>query len=245
MQNYISCVSWNTLAQCYFSYGQFKLRYPHINFSNFTWEKRLTLIREMLMNANPDIICLQEIELATIKQDFIDYLNDYYSCYHTINKNRKSKIGNLTLWKKSLECINTNISSCGIFVTLKKNKEFQIVNIHLKAGWSKENERIPQLKSVIKRMDKIPSIICGDFNDQLKHTGALHKILTENHFNCYMFDPTCYAYNDTIENFINYISYDHIAANVKINVEKITLYKEMPNEDEPSDHKMIKFIAML
>lgn len=255
----ISLITWNTLAQRYVD-PYLLTRYPYVSdHSILEWSYRLNMIHQKLSYLNPDVICLQEVELATIDEDFVAFFDDngYDSYHHVINKNRTNPIGNITLWKRSFfTCENKDSNSCGIFVTLsntlsttlphKINKKIQIANIHLKAGLTLGKERIPQLNSCIKKMNKyIPNIICGDFNDLLEDNGLVKTVLDLNNYSCHMYENTCSVFNEEYQSS-KYWPFDHIAtSNINIELLPCEIEQNIPNSIEPSDHILVQFTVLI
>ena len=246
----ISIVTWNTLAQRYVD-PYLSTRYPYVSdHSILSWEYRLKSIQQKLTNLNPDIICLQEVELSTIENDFVNFFTEYDCFHHVVSKNRSNPIGNITLWKKSMFTSDKrDNNSCGIFVTLSitgKSEKFQIANIHLKAGLNLGKERIPQINSCIKKMNNdIPHIICGDFNDILENDGLLKTILVSNNYSCHIDENTCSVFNEIFQSS-KYWSFDHIATfNTDIEIIPPTINQNIPNVDEPSDHILVHFVLKL
>jgi mRNA deadenylase 3'-5' endonuclease subunit Ccr4 len=59
----VSILSWNVLADCYFKQG--KGDYSHVSTSSpelWNWPQRCELIVRELMSSDADIICLQEVK---------------------------------------------------------------------------------------------------------------------------------------------------------------------------------------
>lgn len=234
----LKIITYNTLAQRYFE-PQLKHKYPYItNPEIILWNNRLVLIKDKILSCDPDIICLQEVELATIS-DIIAYFSDSYDNFkHTIDKKRNSPIGNIIFWKRKYNMTNPESNSCGIFVTIQN---IRIGNIHLKAGFPlNEDTRTSQLNSCIKKFGLGPGMICGDFNDELNPFGSLKKILDTNKFSCYVDWPTCCIY--MAENIFNYMSFDHVVSiGIQIEPIKTNIPDKIPNEIEPSDHILVQF----
>ena len=188
----ILCVTYNVLAQRFADKN-----YPEIDPLVLSQPNRNEKIKKKILNADPDIICLQEVELATATDDFTnEFCSRGYSNFsHVISKKRSNPIGNLIFWKRDkFKCKETTENSTTIFVKLNSgDKSFWICNTHLKAGLrSCEQNRFSQLESTIKICNKntpqisnkkeasdenktepesiilYPIIICGDFNDDLK-----------------------------------------------------------------------------
>ncbi len=243
----ITIVTYNTLAQRYVDL-HIRTGYPHISdLDILTWDHRLKLIREKISNHNPDVICLQEVELKTITEDFVTYFAAYDSHAHSIRKKRTNQIGNIILWKKSFNAANLDFNSCGVFVTISdpNGQCIRIGNIHLKAGnMSHETDRVNQLVSCINKFGKNPGIICGDFNDELEPERSLKKIFDQNKFILDVNYPTCYAFDLTYP--YEYWAFDHVVSfNTHVETFECALREKIPNGTEPSDHILVPFKVRL
>ena len=250
----ISFISYNILVHRYF-------KFPN----KPEWSLRLEQIRKKIIAFNPDVICLQEVELGTREEDFIDYFTEYDSYCHVISKKRTNKMGNMILWRKSLfsvKAIDNKFNSTGVFVTLTmtrtgKEDHIRVGNIHLQGGLQvNESTRVKQINSCLIEFGKTPSllngifpniphVLCGDFNDDLKQNGLLKPILDRNGFVSNIDFGTCCLQNTKGDHW--YMSFDKVLSNnTYINVLKDNIHTEkIPNEKEPSDHLMICFKLMM
>jgi len=232
----ITIISYNTLAQRYVT-PYIETRYKHVdNMAILEWSYRLPLIFQQINNY--DIICLQEVELATIN-DILLLFPDYAYGYHVINKKRNCPIGNVTMWKKQLfVCDNIELTSCAVFTTLiyiKTAYKFTIANIHLKAGLkSGEPDRVNQMKSIVKRFEKINTgFICGDYNDILYEGSPVKALL--NRFTILPGDMSCMVCDG--EHNPNYFLFDQICStNMQLKVWPCPDPVYIPTKDHPSDH---------
>lgn len=213
-----------------------KNRYEFVLPELLLWENRLPKI---INKINHNIICLQEVDLV-YTSDIIKLLPDHNAYHHIINKTdktlykRANQIGNMTLWKKHIECTSQRCNSCALFTTFKMEKEFLLINLHLKGGRDFEAQRISQLKSCLKNISVMPVCICGDFNDEFK--GELPKLLIN--FTFYPNVLTCDCYHN---NQHHYHSFDHVVSKdltIKQWCEEI---EPIPNIDNPSDHLPLIF----
>ncbi len=226
-------VTYNILAQRYY------------NDAKYEWDFRLELINKILSRSNADVICLQEIELASFRSDFKNILNEYDYFGHVNNSKRTSPIGNIILWKKSvfnaLEMINTSCSNIVVLQNNITNQQIKLANVHLKAGiYNPEciKTRISQLQSICK---KNPDILCGDFNDDFKTNLEIIKLISK-YIIHNKFD-TCYT-SEQEEDFTwcfdNILTRENL---YEINIEyfikpydKFLRDKKLPDEFNPSDH---------
>lgn len=141
------------------------------NINGYRSAEKGNYLEELIVNNNPDIICLQEIKMNT------EVINDYgYNCYY----NFASKLGysgTMILTKekplKTIYEINLErFDQEGRFILLEF-KNFIIINIYIPhGGRQKENHpykfsTIDKLLKLIKSLDK-QVIICTDFN--IAHT---------------------------------------------------------------------------
>lgn len=250
-------ISYNILSNLWATYNPdnpatFKLkdRYDFIPNELLKWEIRLPKIINKIYDF--DVICLQEVDLINI-HDIIDQLPEYNYYHHVIWKDeykgkdiykRTNPIGNITLWKKDIECLEQKANSCSIMTKLRimqytlhnqnNFEDFTLINVHLKGGLNCEKERLNQLKSCLK-FQSTKTCICGDFNDEFN--GELPKLLFE--YNILANQLTCDCYNRGVH---NYHSFDHIVhKGLNVNQESCPESQPIPNENEPSDHYPLIF----
>lgn len=235
----ITIVTYNTLAQRWVG-PYVEERYSYIsNLQYLSWYYRRLMIIKDLITLDRDIICLQEIELNTFKDDFSDLLINYDYFRHTIVKKvRTNPVGNVILWKKyKFNCEETMQKSSAIFIVLKYlDKKIKIANVHLKAGREQfEKERVNQLKSTLKEN---PDIICGDFNDEIEENGLLYPLVIENYLVPIRQKTTSvyFAKNNIISH--KFWAFDHIIVRNSIEnmVNKTDSIEMIPNKNNPSDH---------
>jgi mRNA deadenylase 3'-5' endonuclease subunit Ccr4 len=242
----LKLMTWNILAQRFWQDA-----FPFY----MEWEDRLKTILGEINDSNPDIICLQEVELATASDDFSSLFDKYDYTIHKVSKKRSSPIGNMTLWKKKLFILSlTKFNSTGVHVALihnESNKKLWLSNIHLRAGLkSQEDERISQLKSTLKfidtvRKDGTPCCIIGDFNDDLNKDRKLYKLLTEDNLVCNISPNSCYVYREMWSK--HFFRFDHIVTTPEVNTNcmKIPKLKPIPDKKWPSDHFSINYTITL
>src|SRR5436190_13075589 len=121
MESTIKIMSYNVLSNKWCIYNEndptthkLKDRYSYIPEQDknkiLGWEFRLPKIIDRIIKYNPDIICLQEIDLEDINENFISKLPEYDCCHHIIWKpgtdkkiyKRTSDIGNAIFWKSDI-----------------------------------------------------------------------------------------------------------------------------------------------
>lgn len=266
----IKVISYNTQSDKWTIYKEndptthkLKYRYAFIPDKEFIldFKNRLPRIINKIKTCNPDVICLQEIDLDTIKENFVDNFPEYDNFHHTIwNKEtdkkmykRTNTIGNITLWKRDvIKCITKNIdsvNSCAIFTELihiNTNFQFLVINVHLKAGLNScAEERGHQIKSCLKKFTNTPTCICGDFNEELDVNSDnkiyVKDILDKHNFIITPPQITCDVYWH--ENQTHYYhKFDHVVVyDLDVVVEKCPDPTPIPNINEPSDHYPVIF----
>ena len=253
---HLSIISYNILAQRY-TLPHINTRYAHVsNKNHLDWPYRKNLLIEFFSKTNADILCLQEVEIDSFEKDFGTTCNllgyDYFR--HTVNKKRTAPIGNVTLWKKNILSSTYSLeTSCGIInhLCVLGNYTCQVINIHLRAGLSisNEQERKNQLISIIKKSSEShhPSLIIGDFNDELNENGLLCPLLKE--FTMHNKQKTCCVTShppneDFPSGKINFFAFDHVVSKgLNIKIETLSPNETLiPNESHPSDHYPLKLI---
>lgn len=229
------CVTWNILAQ------------KHCN-ESIPWDYRLNQIKFFLREIHDfSIICLQEVDLATFKDDFAEFAYDYIITYNNLDDN----IGCVTMYKNDewnvIEKINSSTGVHTIAIHMETGLHVWLSNIHLKPGLiSGEHARVSQIKSTIKRIkknDNYPAIICGDFNDNLHPHRRLYKLLSDEGFKIKKpskYPLSCY----TGEKFFRFDRAISDTFNIKYpNVQNPR--KSIPNDNTPSNHYFVEFILDL
>ena len=229
-----------------------------------SWDNRLTRLLAKIKEYNADIICLQEVDLETIQEDFIDNFPEYNNFHHTIwnkdtNKDsykRVNTIGNITFWKNDklncITCPNNAVNSCAIFtelVHIHSKFTFLLINVHLKAGLdSCKVDRGYQLKSCCKKIKStVPTCIVGDFNEELDvnspdNTITFAKdILDKYNFVIYPSQITCDVYwHETKTHY--YHAFDHVVTcNLDVIISSCPPPHPLPNNKQPSDHFPLLF----
>lgn len=266
MESTIKIMSYNILSNKWAVYDENNLttckikdRYSYIPEVNkeriLGWEHRLPKIIDRIAKINPDIICLQEIDLEDINENFINNLAEYDCTNHIIWKpgmdkkiyKRTNDIGNAIFWKRNIFTKNNDsLNSCGVFAELchiKSNFKFLMINVHLKAGTDSGIEtRMSQIESCCRKITKIPVVICGDFNEELDTNSPVRELLIKKNFTFCQSQITCDVYwHPEFKHYFH--AFDHvISQNLDICVETLAEPTEgFPNEDEPSDHYPLVF----
>ena len=203
-----SLMQWNTLS---FHLAD-KKGFPYAKEDVLKWEYREPLIREILENNKPDIICLEEIGNYEdkFKNDIIDKLTIKYDIAFgkrfapTLNINLGSLIGVnkdlFTMEKFENVALDDEEGKPGgqnmiwaIISSKKSGNKFIIILVHLKAKEPYENIRIGQVNHLMKFIEqnflrKYPIFILGDFNAEPNYT-CIKNLLSNTNLNAKsMFD---------------------------------------------------------
>lgn len=254
----LKVISYNILADKWAIYREedktthkLQFRYEYVENKDFVlnWEHRLPRIIDKIKSYDPDIICLQEVELRNVEEDFIKHFPEYNNYHHDICKKRTNDIGNLCFWKKDkLSATEKSFNSCAVFIKFTINDlEFLLINLHLKAGLNSVEciaTRVNQIRSCIKTVTNIPICICGDFNEQLDDT-AVSKELIAKQFIISSLQITCNVYNYEKKEQ-NYYAFDHVVfRDLNVIVEPCPEAEPLPTINQPSDHFPLLFTITL
>lgn len=182
----ISLVSYNMLAQPYFESWKDTF-YKFAPRQLLDWEFRKSLfVSEIEKSLQADILCFQEVVRDSFFLDFQPWFSkqDYQCIVQNPKKQRKGReVGNAILFKESLfELVREESRSRCLIVALRYKPTRQVIylcNMHLEGHPSLEDKRFEQLISSVKSierlqrliepdlpLEKMPVILCGDFNSE-------------------------------------------------------------------------------
>lgn len=179
----LKLVSWNILAPSYAPHT----KYPWSQPIHLSWSYRRAKIVELLQSEEPDIICLQEVELA-----YLDGLTEDLPQYTAIVQNvtRGHPIANVILLGPEWHvCAAESRSRALIAVVETDGQHLLVASVHLEAGNGQEETRFYQVQSLMKRlqhqaMDYFeptqqtpPLVLVGDFN--MRHSSPVYHLLSE------------------------------------------------------------------
>uniref|UniRef100_A0A6C0JUI6 Endonuclease/exonuclease/phosphatase domain-containing protein n=1 Tax=viral metagenome TaxID=1070528 RepID=A0A6C0JUI6_9ZZZZ len=146
-------VTWNILADRYFT----KERYTSADKILFDWSYRIQIIIANILSFDADVICLQEVELATFEKDFLLLFDRYSYVQHTVCKKRSNPIGNVILSKYSIRLLKETSHSI-----IAETEDIRIANIHLSVD-SDDTTKMAQLNKLVTEFGK-DILLVGDFN---------------------------------------------------------------------------------
>jgi len=178
----LTVLQWNCLADWASD------AFPRVAAEHLAWEYRKPLIIAEIMRADPDIVCLQEVDhFDDLKAILLPKYRGYFKS-KGINASQPSRDGGAIFWKRdrfiprgsadlhySVMCDQPEMKQ----VMMSPQFDFKlsdgttasvrIVATHLKAKKGFEEQRRLQCEAIAKfiNLDKSPldlTIICGDFN---------------------------------------------------------------------------------
>ena len=185
-----SLFQWNTLSK----HLSDKKSFPYAKDDNLKWENREPLIKKILEENSPDIICLEELGNydSEFKSNILDKLTIKYDFAFgerkapTLGINLGSVIGVnkelFTMEKYENVILEDEEGKPGgqnmiwsIILDKKSGNKFIVIVAHLKAKEPNENIRIGQINHLMKFIEqnflrKYPIFILGDFNAEPSYT---------------------------------------------------------------------------
>lgn len=185
-----SMVTWNLLAPTYAT----ETKFPWASKQALSWSHRRQLIVQQLTAIDADIVCLQEVEVAQWDELYAQLHGLGYDGVLQETRNGHP-VACATLFKRDqLVCVRTESrsramiavaemaprhASAGAAGDAQQRQRLYVANVHLEAGPQKEQQRLLQLGSLLKRLRMQaeadgtsasspaaapPLIIAGDFN---------------------------------------------------------------------------------
>ena len=162
----LKSLTFNILSQRYLEPRDFFLE----------WSWRRGRILEMLNEFDCDIICLQDVELKDIKEDWSSLKSYIHHSHSSNNSKRKNPVGNITFWKHNLFIlIHAEETVYAIYILLnhlKSSNYILICNLQLVGDSLKH--KTSQLKTILRKVVDIREkysinsiYICGDFKFDL------------------------------------------------------------------------------
>ncbi|XP_020714552.1 nocturnin isoform X2 [Ceratitis capitata] len=187
LPNHIRVLQWNILSQ---TLGQSNDGFVRCPEEALTWENRKFLIVQEILQFNPDIICLQEVDhfkflqtiLGTQNYDGIFFPKPDSPCLYIEENNgpdgcaifyKRDKFELKNFDTRILEVWRVQSNQVAIVVNLavkSSGKEFCVCTTHLKARHGSllsklRNEQGRDLLQFVKQFaGDLPVLICGDFN---------------------------------------------------------------------------------
>jgi len=182
-------------------------KYPHSNAEHVAWEFRWKLLQSALDNANADIFCLQEVEESAFQDYWFAKFRDLGCQAHFQAKPSWGNVVAFRSSKFSLEWIDSRSRALLVCLRMLENDHLLfIANVHLSAKFDKTEEKMSQVKSLMKQIqnrvktlnvssDSYSIVVCGDFNSNpsqgvynLFMDGFLRKEYRDSYGNSYSND---------------------------------------------------------
>ena len=198
-----SLVTWNLLAPTYAT----QTKFPWASKQALSWSHRRQLIVQQLAAIDADVVCLQEVEVAQWDELYAQLHGLGYDGVLQETRNGHP-VACATLFKRDqLVCVRTESRSRAMIAVAEmapghgddagdaqRRQLLYVANVHLEAGPQKEQQRLLQLGSLLKRLRMQaeadgaagasapspaaapPLVIAGDFNCE-PHSAA-HAMLS-------------------------------------------------------------------
>lgn len=225
------------------------------------YKNRIATIIATIVNEDPDIITLQEVNHFN---QILDALNIFHSekVYNGVFCEKKDSPclkmdkppdGVCIIWKNTLDCLSIskyhydNSTQCfivGDFLEKSTNQHFRIATTHLKAKSGFEKKRFKQIKQLLQHFqnnknDKIAEFVTGDLNSEPSE--KLHSLFIQNGFIRTNKEPmvtTWKTRESTVKRQIDYIYFRNFQGSIQ---QKPTDCKNipetgLPSKEIPSDH---------
>jgi hypothetical protein len=152
---------------------------PTVPAEHRAWPHRQALLRQGILAAAPDILCLQETTPECFPQDW-SFLTeaDYDHAVH-----RKGDLRCATFWRSSAFTLASEPRHLDRVLLLSLSSTstahaLQVANVHLKAG-PEPRRRLQQISDTLDHMARRgpgPAVICGDFNCEVAATAVGHLL---------------------------------------------------------------------
>gem|GEM_PF-2581723 len=164
----------------------FKFYQPSVPDEARAWAHRQRLLREGLLGAMADIVCLQEVVPDSFEQDLAFLTEAGYD--HALH--RKSELRCATFWRRSRFALASEPQhkDRSLITSLRTVDEARrlvhVVNVHLKAGPEPARrlrqvfEALEQTQKEARKVGQGPVVICGDFNSNPAGS-AVQRLLIE------------------------------------------------------------------
>ena len=194
-----SLVTWNLLAPTYAT----QTKFPWASKQALSWSHRRKLIVQQLAAIDADVVCLQEVEVAQWDELYAQLRGLGYDGVLQETRNDHPVACATLLKRDRLACVRTESRSRAMITVAKTApghdsaddaQLLYVANVHLEAGPQKEQTRLLQLGSLLKRLRAQaemegavgasasspaaapPLVIAGDFNCEPR--SAAHAMLS-------------------------------------------------------------------
>jgi mRNA deadenylase 3'-5' endonuclease subunit Ccr4 len=204
-------LSWNLLAPMFAPKEKYKYSDP----ACLPWSYREPRILARLKAWNPDIICLQEMQLD-LWDDFLAQMNGYQGVIQKEKSSKRDLPVNAVLVRDGCaEIVRTESRSRALIVVLKptpnnagsdgekednedddtEHPMIYLANVHLEAGFDRDETRYFQIRSLMKQLEKQ---VLLDTPDHFKHDidsdidGSEPAVILAGDFNMFSTDDIIY-----------------------------------------------------
>ena len=152
MLGQISLVSWNVLAPSYAK----PEKYPWVTADDLSWDRRQARILDRLAEYDPDIVCLQEVEVALWDDLQSGFSALGYDGVLQEMKNDHPVACAVLLRRGVIELERAESRSRALITVLRAGSAptpLYLASVHLEAGREKGATRLNQLRSLMRRLE--------------------------------------------------------------------------------------------
>lgn len=157
--HHVSLVTWNLLAPCYAT----ATKYPWASPDELAWPARRKRILSKLAEMDADVVCLQEVEIATW-MELEQQLRDLGYDGVLQQTSRGHPVANAVCVRRSaLEVVRVESRSRALITVLRAREAPQrapgmasplyLANVHLEASAEKGATRLAQLRKLLRRIE--------------------------------------------------------------------------------------------
>lgn len=196
-------LSWNLLAPM-FAPAE---KYPYTDPKCLSWQYREPRILARLKAWKPDIICLQEMQLD-LWDDFLAQMEGYQGVLQKVKSSKRDLPVNAVLVRDGCaEIVRTESRSRAFIVVLKptptnvsddtENPMIYIANVHLEAGFDRDETRYFQIRSLMKQLEKqvlvdTPDYGKHDIDSGIDSDSSEPSVILAGDFNMFSSDDIIY-----------------------------------------------------
>eukprot|EP00755_Sulcionema_specki_P009871 Sspe_Gene.6548::Locus_2206_Transcript_1_2_Confidence_0.667_Length_1795::g.6548::m.6548 len=144
---------------------------PDVPEEHRVWSHRQELLKEQILRAEADVVCVQEASPKSFKEDFAFMEEAGYACV----LHDKTRFACATFYaKERLVLVKKVLGRERVIITefqTDEGRTFCVVNVHLTAGNGNGGRRLRQVAEALDLLKKqtkgreVPeTVVCGDFN---------------------------------------------------------------------------------
>jgi mRNA deadenylase 3'-5' endonuclease subunit Ccr4 len=258
----LKLATWNVLAPQYAK----SYKYPWCAPQHLDWSHREALVASQIIDLNPDILCLQEVQVD-ISSALFQRLESYDAVIQNVTEGHNVAIAILVRKDYPFYVERVESRSRVLLAVLRSKNEpranFYVASVHLEAGTKDGNDlqRYHQLKSLFKRLSHHCSMDGMGLSDaSIILAGDFNMLRTNNIYDCLVKGELYHPENNNIKpipivNFSDSIpipmtfargyALDYIFTSTGISLKSylplsphatVCIPQRWPSKEHPSDH---------